>query len=550
MTIYYIDPSAPVNGNGLTESTPYNTVGFIGGANSYLFKRGTTFNGVVSLGNGTSTSLRLIIGSYGDESLPYPVINATGAISAFGSDYVTIEEIQVSGTGNGINIDSGTFVDINNVIFNSVGLFANKAFNINVRNCIFNNSTVAIQGSARDSVNMDNWNIVGNKFISCGTGIYFRTSENSTFTEGRMANLLVKNNKFLNTTGTAIQLNCAAHVTGINMGVTAPSTITRTGNWPAYPVGSKIWLTNFTNTSNFGEFTVASVSGSNLVVSETSLTTEASSSGKTVWLFREDRAFLDTIIEDNYILNCGLTAILTDTMLRGRIQRNTIDGARGAGAIENGNNKNIFIEWNLIKNLTTDSIDGMGIFLDNAVRDCFVRMNYIENCAGSGLDNSGACIALFNCVNNIFSGNICVGSKRGVWTGASGTSSNIVCNNVFANNDVGIRINSSPPNQGNTFQNNIVLNNDVGISDNRNQKIKSNLWFGNTTLHNSGFLDSSPVYDDPVLDVNFKPTELSPSSVKVGGSRLTDNIKDISGKYFDNPPSIGAYQYRKPRNAR
>jgi len=51
-TTYYIDPSAAVNGNGLTEETPFNTwtvFANLGGYNKFLQKRGTTYTSATGI---------------------------------------------------------------------------------------------------------------------------------------------------------------------------------------------------------------------------------------------------------------------------------------------------------------------------------------------------------------------------------------------------------------------------------------------------------------------------------------------------------------------
>lgn len=85
-TTYYIDPSAVTNGNGLSESTPFNTwvsAGTLGGYNRYLQKRGTTYQAATGTFRGFNGPCYL--GVYGTGIDKAYIVAGTNA----GSDFVS-----------------------------------------------------------------------------------------------------------------------------------------------------------------------------------------------------------------------------------------------------------------------------------------------------------------------------------------------------------------------------------------------------------------------------------------------------------------------------
>lgn len=97
-TIYYIDPTAPTNGNGLSESTPFNnwsSVSSLTSSRTYLQKAGTTAE--------FSAGFRSIagickIGSYGTGTLPKIVSTGNTQYFMQSSFQIIIDGIEVEGT--------------------------------------------------------------------------------------------------------------------------------------------------------------------------------------------------------------------------------------------------------------------------------------------------------------------------------------------------------------------------------------------------------------------------------------------------------------------
>lgn len=540
MATFYVNPVSPINGDG-SESSPYNAIPantFTSG-NTWKIKSGTTLN----LGSTQHTiESNVSISSYGDgNTLPIITGNASNMLMIFSNDNVNIENVILqrlgSVGGNGINIGGGAAQNFSAQHCKFIGfgnhIYADKAQSLLLLDNDFIGGTIGIQASARDGINCTDWQIKQNRFNSNGTDILLRVSESTTYTAGSFINLEISENTFENSSLTAIQLNSAAYVFTGEISVTGPSTIVRSINWPSWPVGSQIFLTNFSNNANFGLFTVASISGTTLTVNETSLINESSSSGKQVWLWRSDRMFDTVVIYNNIIQQTGATPVLVDTVFRGNIYNNTIKSCIiagvGAAGIETGNCEEIRIEKNTIIDMRTNVFDGMGIFLDNAVRNSVVIQNQIQDCLGATNDNSGAGVAVFNCIDNEIHSNIVSNCKRGVWIGGSGTSNNNIINNTFASCGIGVRINSSPVSLSNSIQNNVILNCTTGVSSNSSQIMTNN---------------SEGSFSSLNLKQNYQPKE---GSSLISSGLFLNVYADKKTNSFWNPPSIGAFEYIRPK---
>lgn len=486
MAEYFVDPTAAPGGNG-SQGAPYNAIpgANFGSNNLWRLKVGTVLDmGATQHAVGNT----VLIKPYGDGSLRPTILSAAAtALMVFSNDDVSLEDLILrrSGAvgGNGVNIGGGAaqrFRALRTRIegFGN-GVYADKAQSPLLQECDFAGNTVAVQGAARDGVDCTNWQIIRNDFSGNGTDLLLRVSENGTYTAGAFDGLDVLSNTFSNAIATAIQLNCAAYVSTGNIAVSGPSTLTRSANWPSWPVGSQIFLTNFANRANFGLFTVASVSGTTLTVVETTLVIEASSAGKQVWLWRADRMFRRLRMIRNTIRGTGATPVLLDTMLGGEIYRNTIESCIvngvGAAGIETGNCDGLWVERNDIADMRTAVFDGMGVFLDNAVRNARVVRNRIEDCRGGANDNSGAGLAIFNCVDNILSANVVKGCKRGVWMGGAGTTGNKIDHNTIYRCAIAARINSSPLAASNSLRNNTLVECAVDFADDANQTKSGNV---------------------------------------------------------------------------
>lgn len=130
-TIYYIDPSAETNGDGLTSATPYNTwTAFttLGGSNRYLQKRGTTYQSTT--GTFRTFDGPCYLGVYGEGDDYAYIIAGTNA----GTDYISsqyrliIQDYDIKGyrtagagteLGRGIRLSATTSGStMNHIVYN------------------------------------------------------------------------------------------------------------------------------------------------------------------------------------------------------------------------------------------------------------------------------------------------------------------------------------------------------------------------------------------------------------------------------------------------
>ena len=152
MTTYYIDPTSPTNGDGLSELTPFNTwdaVTYEAG-NTYLQKQGTIFNGKILVSSGgADESSRVNLSIYGPAVIPLESglsqqkakINANGYDRALqvavGAHYVTVDNFEIYGANT-------KTASVRGVVIGST--VANRTNNVTIKNCIIRDigSTVVL----------------------------------------------------------------------------------------------------------------------------------------------------------------------------------------------------------------------------------------------------------------------------------------------------------------------------------------------------------------------------------------------------------------------
>ena len=147
MTTYYIDPSGGSDAaDGLTTSTPKQSVSFISSAGSHTFyiKRGTTAtisggSGEIAPATGTSDAARTYIGAYGTGERP--IIDGSGLVDrstiwGFSSrNFITVEDLDVIGTSLGVSTGqacikfTGTDIVVRRCIARNISGTGNADFN-------------------------------------------------------------------------------------------------------------------------------------------------------------------------------------------------------------------------------------------------------------------------------------------------------------------------------------------------------------------------------------------------------------------------------------
>lgn len=534
MATYYVDGLAAVNGDG-SQATPYNAIPSANfSANTWLLKAGS----VLTIGSTQhAVASGAAIGKYGTGDDPVIIGNPATALMIFNNTSITISDIRLvrSGAvgGNGIHCGGGSAADITiqrgAIVGFGNGLFADKTQRLTVSGTEIAGCTNGIQASSRDGVDCADWNIDGNNWHDNGTDLYLRIGENSTYTAGAWPRLTINANTFTNSSVTPIQLQSAEKLAYQSVSITAPSTIVRSGGWPAWPLGSKIWLANFDQRANFGQFTISSISGNNLVVSETTLVNEAlSGATKFIFLDRDDTKATDLKITGNIISGSGQTPILLDTVTRAVITGNTVTNSIlsgvGAAAIELVNVDSAVVSRNFVDGMHTAVFDGMGIMLDLVTRNCTVSRNFIARCYAGTTDNSGAGLAIFSCFSNTFSANVIEACNRGIWIGGYGTASNVVSGTTALRCTIGLRTNSTPLAADNTIINTALIDCATAISEGSAQT-KTNVV--------SGTAASFPVAADG------RP--YAGSTLLGAGSTSLGIARDFDGRQRRLAPAIGAF---------
>jgi len=141
--------------------------------------------------------------------------------------------------------------------------------------------------------------------------------------------------------------------------------------------------------------------------------------------------------------------------------------------------------------------------------------------------------------------NICKKNHRGISTDTTGLTAvnNLVQDaivfGIFGNTDTTAVI-----------KNNILLNCATGISMHGSAIEDYNCFYGNTTDRSltAGVASwgINSIFTNPLLNSFSRLTEASPAIM--AGSRF-NFIQDANGSTFQSPPSIGAYEYVRPRTA-
>ncbi len=557
MAIFYYNSALSTNGDG-SEGSPYNTPqGTAFGANTWNLAAGSVWDAGSSALTGTTGT---VLQKWGEGDDPIitgsntTLLNISTANSVVITDVSLVRSGGAGGTGlnasqvgaapstAGLTITRGSFIGFNTCIN------VDRSDNVTINGTAFSgtSTTLGISGSAFSAGDITKLKIKNCSFTG-GAGISLSVS-NTSDTDGKFTGLEITDNLFYNMPGSAITMRCSANSisTTATTSVTAPSTLTRDSAWPiSWAVGKKIFLGGFTNVENFGLFTVASVSGTTLTVSETSLTTESAATGKGVYLIDSDQAFIAPIIMGNTIRDTGQTPMLVDNFVGGRIAENTIINSSGPGinaaAIEMLAFQNTVVEDNFIKGMrTSGSVDAMGVFADGGCNGVQIRRNYVEDCTGTSRDNSGAGIAAFYCLNCVFESNVVVNCKRGYWAGGTAGSNNIVRHNTFVNNDIAFRVNSSPPAGHTALNYNLFLNNTVALDDGSTSTIATNAYWKNTVDNADGALsakDASAITDDPLVSSDLIPNSDSPLAGVVTQPKYS---RDFYRKQRYNPSSVGA----------
>jgi len=212
---------------------------------------------------------------------------------------------------------------------------------------------------------------------------------------------------------------------------------------------------------------------------------------------------------------------------------------------------------NKIVDVGTYSIDGCGILLDDGVKFTIVTRNYIKNLPGHKVNtNSGAGFMFLQTESTLVYGNIVEGCKYGLYFGSvlSGSFTWAFNNTFIGCVDAGIIMGVTPDRTATKALNNIF----IGTNEGTNYSVKVtggsawtnenyNYFYNFATAPLSHTIGANSTTNNPVLNTNLVPKNTSP--VKESGI-LVQLKTDFMGSSFNNPPSIGAYEYASVRGSR
>lgn len=245
--------------------------------------------------------------------------------------------------------------------------------------------------------------------------------------------------------------------------------------------------------------------------------------------------------------NFGYNYITNNTMTNLEGQCGGINVGYGCYIIQN----------NKISNVKTYSIDGCGILLDDGIKRTIVSHNYIYNCSGNyAVTNSGAGIMFLNTNSTLVYGNIVDSCRYGLYLGSilAGEPS-VSFNNTFVNiAQAGIIFGAISDRTAMQVYNNIFTGTNLGTNYSVQQTAGTawtnenyNCFYNFASGALTHTLGANSVTTNPIL---YNKYLLKPTSSLIEAGRFVKNTTDYQNTWFNNPPSIGAYEYVVERAVR
>jgi hypothetical protein len=505
MTTFYIDPVNGLNSNAGTDiNAPKKDFtsfsgAFVGG-NRYLVKAGTTmFTNAGTRANietsGTSANAIVYLGRYGvgDNPILDGGITNFNPIYIKAGSYITIEDFSVTNApGSGIRIEAKAGAIINNVIIRRCKTYRNGQNNLPGTDGI--TGQIALDGISIQNVLIEDCDSYDNN----GHGIKLR--------DGVRWGVIRR---------------CRAWGNGITTpshGLGAASAFTSPGAWTL--VSSTIYRAPVTMTGQY-KTTVTSATGWDVVACSGlngyyMLVKSATPATPGLGEFGID-------IDNNVLVNVGVNPTSATWFISATSAKNiTVEDS---------------LAWNTID---ANGIEGDGIYFDNASQDCTAKRCISYNNQGGGFVSNGALRHMF--ISCLAFGN----AKRCAASFLSDGTQFINCTFVAKPTVECIYV----TNGGSfTAKNNLLVGGSVGIFANSVAVISSatyNAIFQCITNYTNvtegiGSISAStpPPYTDYQPHVN--------SSIYQAGGHIKYDV-DLSRAQYTNPPTIGAYEYNRPRN--
>lgn len=579
MATFYVNGSAAFNGNGTTSADAtspggvgsYNAVpsNTLTAGNTWLFMRGST----LALGAGTlSCQNNVTIADYGTGATPIITTSGNGFTCNTATTPISMTNIEWRKTGptanTGLNVTqmtAGSFTARGVTVSGwQTNILADRSVGLDVQYCTLtgDGTSYGLQAQARNGNDCNNWTFRFNT-ITCGAGINLRTALADLVATGAFNNCNFSDNTITASTAGAISLSVPSsqQATNLYMTVQAPSTFKlwssidggRDGvtpaNWPPYTNPTQLFSAGTENRTNFGLFTVSSVTTNSLVVTAGTLVNELGALNKGMHMRDTTRLFNNCKFDRNVIDGCGSTPVNLTGMVGGSCVGNVITDAFGtvlSAGIELINCTDVRVHKNVVDNIQAPTEDGdvMGIMADGACQRLLISLNKISNCPGvAGVSNSGAGLAIFESTGSAIFGNLVINCRRGFWAGGPGSTGNVF-NNTFAGCDTGYVINSSPAAAALVVRNNLVIDCDETALDSSGATKNNNAYWNNLT---GTALGTAPITTDPKVDNQYAPTT---GSALISAGTHMSYIVDFNGAQFWNPPSVGWLEYFRPRMVR
>ena len=412
MATYYIDPTAPTNGNGLSTSTPMNVWPSRSSNNVYLQKRGTTASVALTAFGETN----ITFGAYGTGANPVVNGGSNIALSCSQSNTIVVDGIDFVSTGSyGVNWNGGSNLTITDctIVGSRCGLniisSASAVSNVSLTRVTARHTAVVNEQSgmfvgAQSSNNISNLSIVDCNFCNCAwTGLQIKASaDNSSALINR-----------LRVAGCDISNNGAGGIL-VTTGMSALSSA---------KIVTNAVIENNTVNNNGGPGTALT-------------------------------------------LRDGYNVVRYNT-----VNGNNWAGQTGTGGLQLAGASNTDCYGNVCRNnRTLFDYDGVGLYLDvatGALPDvgcdncrvfdnlCVGNDDYAPAPAAISSSMLSAGIGVFLSHNNTITGNVCISNGAGICVGAW-TINNRIYNNTLIGNKYGILQLWNMTSPGNTIRNNIV----------------------------------------------------------------------------------------------
>lgn len=500
MADVFIDLSAAVNGDGTSESTPFNVMPTLG-ANTYKFAAGTSYVGTL-----TVTAHGCEIQTYGDGD-PFHVDGNGGAYGINAAGYVT----RVLGVK----------------VTNAASLIRLTSSNSYVRYCVLKDGLDGASGDA--GVNFSpsanartNVQIEGNIISNVRAGVYIRHTHATptTWSDWSISDNTITDARI---GGGITVLAGWPSKTALNVfsGLTvARNTVTTCANAGISVLGQDPDVPNFPTAYCTG------------VVIEGNTVSYCGQGG-----IKAQSLQLSYIKGQNHVFMCGIgTDEATDTL----------------GGIWTAKCDRLVVSDNNVHDIYTPGIDGVGIFIDQESVDCKVLRNRVADCFGlSTKVYSGMGIATYNADATEITSNVVLRCRIGIATyGATGRAidGSVTHNTVKDSATWGILtgLNDGTDNpSGYTYKNNLVAGSNTSgtlgregmqVSAGVTSLTTSHNWFDSVDFKVGAVDASDTVGQDPMITPGGSPLPGSPLLTQ--GADL-GYIRDIRG--FQSRKHIGAY---------